>query len=97
GYWTRANDTEIDIVATDKAPVGDTIEAIGSIKWYSSHPFDSHDFDTLAAARQLVPGATPSTPLIVVSRTGASVPGVTVVTPDQLLSASSAPNEPMSE
>ena len=87
GYWTRTNDVEVDIVGADRTPVAREVRVVGSIKWHQDRPFDDRDLTALAAARVRVPGASPSTPLLAVSRSGCSVSGVTHLGPEDLLAA----------
>ncbi|MDF1488242.1 ATP-binding protein [Tessaracoccus caeni] len=86
-YWTRSNNPEIDIVVADKAPIAKRILGVGSIKWRDDAPFDAHDRGTLYSHRLQLPGADDDTELLVVSRAGCAVDGVTHITPDQLLAA----------
>ncbi|MFC7387539.1 ATP-binding protein [Sphaerisporangium rhizosphaerae] len=86
-YWTRTNHPEIDIVAADRAPVANAITAVGSIKWLENRPFDPRDLARLYVHRSQLPGASENTPVLAVSRSGSTVDGVTVVSPEQLLSA----------
>lgn len=85
GYWTRSNDPEVDLVVADRGPVARRVEAVGSIKWLESTPFDGHDLARLISHREKVPGATSETSLIVVSRAGTEVDGVVALGPEQLL------------
>ena len=87
GYWTRSNHPEVDIVGADREPVAEAVTLIGSIKWLEDRPFDSRDLATLARDREQVPGDTADTDMLVVTRTGATVGGVRVLTPDDLLAA----------
>jgi AAA+ ATPase superfamily predicted ATPase len=88
GYWTRANDVEIDIVGADREPVAKKITMIGSIKWREDRPFDTHDLRNLIAHHARLPGADTGTPLYAVARSGATVSeGITVVTPEDLIDA----------
>lgn len=89
GYWTRSNDPEIDIVVADKSPVADAILGVGSIKWLETAPFDSGDYTKLIKHRSQLPGATPTTPLIIVSRSGctSTTQEAQVFMPDDLLAA----------
>jgi uncharacterized protein len=87
GYWTRTNNPEIDLVIADRAPVANHIQAVGSIKWMESQPFGTHDLATLIRHRSQLPGATESTPLVVVSRSGCSLDGVVALGPEELLGA----------
>lgn len=86
-YWTRRNDPEVDIVIADRTPVAKAVSAVGSIKWLESQPFDSRDLARLVIHRAQVPGADDATPLIVVSRSGCEVAGVTALGPDDLMAA----------
>jgi len=86
-YWTRTNDPEIDIVIGDRLPVPKQVIALGSIKWLENTPFDAHDLGALQAHRAQLPGATPSTPLLAVSRSGCTAEGITAVGPDELIAA----------
>jgi len=87
GFWTRTNQLEIDIVGADREPVATQIRFLGSIKWLERRPFDDHDLGELAAARHLLPGATPATPLVAVARAGVRAGGVVPIGPDDLISA----------
>lgn len=87
GYWTRTNDPEIDLVLADRAPVAERVLGVGSVKWHDHAPFDQTDLVTLASHRAQLPGADDSTPMIAVSRTGATTTGLTVLTPEDLLAA----------
>jgi hypothetical protein len=87
GYWTRTNDPEIDLVGADRGPVAKKITFAGSIKWLESRPFDHRDAGRLLVHRTQLPGATEDTPLLAVSRSGSSVDGITVVSPEDLLEA----------
>lgn len=88
GYWTRTNDVEIDLVGADRAPVAQRIGFVGSITWHDERPFDARDLADLIVARDRVPGADRTTPLVVVSRVPASVDGPAVsYGPEDLLRA----------
>jgi uncharacterized protein len=86
-YWTRTNDPQIDVVGGDRSPVAKRITAVGSIKWHDEAPFDAHDLARLAQHRDRLPGTTPDTPLLAVSRTGSTVDGLTVLGPTELITA----------
>ena len=87
-WWRRDGSAEVHIVVGDRGPVAQQIRAIGSIKWKRIEPFDLEDAASLLSARALVPGATPTTKLIVASRTPVSVPGIdSVFGPTELMSA----------
>jgi hypothetical protein len=51
-------------------PVAGDIQFVGSIKWLDSRPFDRHDYDELVRGAAFVPGTTPATPKIAISRAG---------------------------
>lgn len=87
GYWTRSNDVEVDLVVADRAPVAEQVTAVGSVKWLERRPFDAGDLAALVRQRERVPGASVDTPLLVVSRGGCEVGGVTAIGPEQLLDA----------
>ncbi len=87
GYWTRTNDPEIDLVGADRSPIANQITFVGSIKWLESRPFDHRDAGRLLVHRSQLPGATDDTPLLAVSRSGSSVDGITVMSPEDLLAA----------
>ncbi len=87
GYWTRTNDPEIDIVGADRAPIAKRITVVGSVKWQDNRAFDAHDLARLIVHRSRLPGADESTPLLAVSHSGATVSGVTVLEPDDLIAA----------
>jgi uncharacterized protein len=86
-YWTRSNDPEIDIVGADRSPVAGRITTVGSLKWHDEAPFDARDLARLARHRDLLPGATADTTLLAVSRTGCTVTGLPVITPEELITA----------
>jgi hypothetical protein len=86
-YWTRSDDLQIDLVGADREPVAKVIRFVGSIKWRDHRPFDQSDLVDLLAHRSALPGATEKTPLVAVSRSGAPIDGVRVLTADDLLAA----------
>lgn len=86
-YWTRTNNPEIDIVIADTAPKAKKIFNVGSIKWKENAPFDEKDYSDLIVHRNLLPGATEQTALVVVSRSGCKVPNLKVYSPEDLISA----------
>jgi uncharacterized protein len=87
GHWTRTNDVEIDIVLADRAPVAKRVLGVGSIKWREREPLSMGDYAALARHRDQLPGATPVTPLLAVSRIASTIPGVTVLSPAELIAA----------
>lgn len=86
-YWTRTNDVEVDIVIGDRAPLARRLIAVGSIKWLENAPFDDRHLHELIVHRSRVPGATSETPLVAVSRSGCTAPGITCFGPEELLGA----------
>ncbi len=90
-YWTRKNEPQIDLVGGDSRTSPASIAFVGSIKWRERAPFDGSDIAQLAQQSALVPGISPATPLVAISRTGIdpSVRGLTLaLTPDELLGGS---------
>lgn len=88
-WWNRQNNPEVDLIGADRSPTARQTHFVGSIKWLDDQPFDHRDHANLSRALMAVPGATPDTPLIAVSRDGA-VPHLllaAVWTPDDLLNA----------
>ena len=69
-YWTRTNDPEIDLIGADRRTSPAAVAFAGSIKWRDTTPFDSADLERLLTRSALVPGVGPSTPMVVVSRSG---------------------------
>jgi hypothetical protein len=53
-WWTRDGQIEVDVTATSR---GQTVAAIGSIKWRERGRFSGRDLSDLAQARALVPHA----------------------------------------
>lgn len=72
GWWNRQNKPEIDLVGADREPVARHVHFVGSIKWLQTQPFGIRDYDALARDVLAVPGATPDTRLVAVSRSGVS-------------------------
>lgn len=89
GWWNRENKPEIDLVGTDRSPVASRIDFAGSVKWYDSRPFTRQDYDQLSRDVTAIPGATPDTPLVAVSRTGFAdkLPLAATWEPDDLIRA----------
>lgn len=86
GYWTRANDVEIDIVGADRGPVARTLLFVGSVKWLDQDVFDNRDLAKLQRHR----AAISTEPLLTVgvSRSGFSCRGLDArYGPDELLAA----------
>lgn len=74
GWWNRRFDPEVDVVGADRAPVAGAVHFAGSVKWLAS-PFDVHDLTALTRAAPQVPGFTPgASGLVVVSRSGTTLP-----------------------
>ncbi|MCH7232998.1 ATP-binding protein [Glycomyces sp. L485] len=87
GYWTRTNDPEIDIVGTDRSPVAEKVELVGSIKWHENKPFDDRELARLIVHRSQLPGADEATPMLAVTRSGSTAEGVQAIGPEDLLKA----------
>ncbi len=87
GYWTRAGGPEIDVVGTDREPVGERITMTGAVAWREDRPFDRRDLDALIVRRSKLPGADAGVPLFAVSRSGSATAEVTLVTPEDLVAA----------
>lgn len=86
-YWTRSADIEVDLVgASDSRPPA--VVFVGSVKWRDREPFGARDLAALAAARARVPGTTPETALVGVSRSGSATTDLDIaLTPADLLAA----------
>ena len=88
GYWPRDNIPEIDLVGADRAPVAKKILFAGTIKWLQSAPLDNSHIHELIGNLAKLPGATPATALVAVSRSGVTATGVTAkFGPAELLAA----------
>ncbi|MCT2590140.1 AAA family ATPase [Streptomyces sp. N2-109] len=70
GWWNRQNNPEIDLIGADREPVARQVHFVGSVKWLENHAFGRHEYDALVRDMLAVPGATPETPLVAVSRCG---------------------------
>lgn len=70
GWWNRQNNPEVDLVGADRTPTARHVEFIGSVKWYETDTFGTHELGDLARARGAVPGTGDDTPLVAVSRCG---------------------------
>lgn len=70
GYWTRANDVEVDLVGVPERTRVEHVAAVGSIKWRETGRFSPVDEAELRRAAPLVPGVDGRTSLVAVSRTG---------------------------
>lgn len=87
GWWNRQNNPQVGLVGGDEPRPG-RIGMVGSVKWRENAPFDRSDLAALAASAASVPGASPSTPLVAVSRSGVTAEGLTASWgPDDLLAA----------
>jgi AAA+ ATPase superfamily predicted ATPase len=89
GYWTRANDVEVDLVGVADRKRVQHIDAVGSIKWRDEQPFSTADATNLRRGASIVPGADDTTNLVAVSRSGFvdELGEVVRLGPDDLLSA----------
>ncbi|MGH7868185.1 MAG: ATP-binding protein, partial [Candidatus Dormibacteraceae bacterium] len=88
-WWSRDQNTEIDLVGVDRNESPRSVEFVGSIKWRERQPFDNHDRSELLKALAVVPGVTNAARLVAVSRSGFScVDEVDIqLTPEELLAA----------
>jgi uncharacterized protein len=94
GWWNRINNPEVDLVALDTPTDKGRLAFVGSIKWREHAPFDRSDFAALARDAAQVPGFDPSTPLVAVSRSGATATDLAAVWgPNDLLGAWSKPSD----
>lgn len=91
GFWTKDNQTEIDLVGADRdAPPVKKIAFIGTVKWRMTAPMDGGDIAELERAAQRMAGAAATTSVVAVSRTGfgqIARPLAAAVGPDELLAA----------
>lgn len=86
GFWTRSNDVEIDLVGADRQPVAKELLFLGSVKWLETSSFDAHDLAALHKHRAAL--TDDPIPLVAVSRSGVSCPGLQATFgPEELLSA----------
>lgn len=70
GWWNRQGNPEIDLVGADRDPRPSQVDFVGSIKWYENKEFRVRDYNALAEAAPVIPGAAKDTPLVAVSRSG---------------------------
>lgn len=89
GYWTRANDVEVDLVGVADRRRVRHIAAVGSVKWRDGQPFSIADAASLRRAASVVPGVDDTTNFLAVSRSGFAdgLGEVVRLGPDDLLSA----------
>ena len=69
-YWTRKNDPEVDLIGADAIRAPAKVAFAGSIKWRENRPFASRDLEQLITKSAQVPGVTPATRLVAISRKG---------------------------
>lgn len=92
-WWPRTNTPELDLVGADRGPVADRVLFVGSTKWHEHRPFADADLAALRRDAAAVPGASATTPLVAVSRTGFATGTIGAGslaqgwTPEQLLQA----------
>ncbi len=87
GFWTRTNNPEIDVIGADRAPVARKIAYAGTIKWLDNAPLDQGDIRKLIGDLGAVAGADEHTPLVAISRSGATATGAVILGPEDLLQA----------
>ena len=77
-YWTTDNAVEIDLVGADRRdPPAKQIAFLGSIKWRENKPVSMTDYNALVAGGVKVPGVSPATIKVAVSRLGADADALT--------------------
>ena len=86
-YWTRTNVPDVDVIGADRRPIARAITYAGAIKWLERAPLREDTVRRLIADLASVPGASPSTPLVAVSRSGVDATGVVALGPSDLLAA----------
>ena len=87
GYWTRTNVPEVDLIGADRGPIAKTIAYAGAVKWLERGALREDTVRQLVADLAAVPGASASTPLVAVSRSGVDARGVVALGPEELLEA----------
>ena len=91
GFWNRDHSVEIDLIGADRRePPVQQISFIGSIKWRQRRPATSSDIAGLVRSGTRVPGVTPDTRLVLVTRSGVQdvgLPVAAILTPDELLAS----------
>jgi AAA+ ATPase superfamily predicted ATPase len=78
GFWNRDGTVEVDLVGGRDTPTTASVAFVGSIKWLERQPFGRHDLAALIVHRLAVPGASPGSLLVGVSRSGFDVDGLDV-------------------
>jgi AAA+ ATPase superfamily predicted ATPase len=90
GYWTRDNQTEVDLVGAEReTPPVRSIGFVGTIKWRSAAPLGGQDVADLERASSRIAGVATGTVVVGVSRSGftAIARPIVEVTPDEILEA----------
>ena len=87
GWWPRNNNPEVDLVGVDRATHPTSISFVGSIKWRENAPFGHEDLQKLRAAKNTVPGADATTPLVAVARQKVDVEGVVAYNARDIIAA----------
>ncbi|MFN8075796.1 MAG: ATP-binding protein [Kineosporiaceae bacterium] len=72
GWWNRANNPEVDLVGADRDTPARHVRFVGSVKWHEATPFGPRERYELERDAVAVPGADGTTPLVAVSRAGAT-------------------------
>ena len=87
-FWNRDGSVEVDLVGGRGQAGSEQIDFVGSIKWREKGELDRGDLSRLIQHRALIPGATPQTLLVGVSRSGFGVNGLDVrLTPEDIVAA----------
>lgn len=87
GWWNRQNNPEVDLVGGDQRRPAH-LGFVGSVKWRENAPFDRADLVRLVADTASVPGTSPQTPMVAVSRSGVVADGLAASwSPEDLLVA----------
>jgi len=86
GWWPRSNDPEVDLVGVTPSQTPSQVSFVGSVTWRENAPFDDADLRRLALYRAHVPGAEAS-PLVAVSRSGATARPDALYGPTDLVAA----------
>ncbi len=90
-FWNRDGSVEVDLVGGRGQAGSEQIDFVGSIKWREKGELDRGDLSRLIQHRALIPGATPQTLLVGVSRSGFGVDGLDVrLTPEDIVGTVSA-------
>ena len=77
-YWTTDNAVEVDLVGADRRdPPAKGVTFLGTIKWRENRPVTMADYNALVTSGAKVPGVSPATIKVAVSRLGADADALT--------------------